>query len=74
MAPLGYVSPSTVQCFFFGHSAGFTHFLPCSTVPCGQKQPDTHIGGQNIGCSSIFSHVMGQAVPHSLYTLSPGHL
>ena len=64
MAPLGYVTPLTVQCFFFGHSAGSTHFLPCSTVPCGQKQPGTHINGHATGGSFIFLHVMGQAVPH----------
>ena len=52
-----------------GQSLCCTHPSPSSTVPVGQKHPTTHWRVQGIN-SPTLSHVLGQAVPQVLKTLS----
>ena len=50
-----------------GHCEGCTQLPPLSTVPAGQKHPDTHTSGHGGGLS-LLAHVSGHSLPHCEYT------
>lgn len=52
---------------------GLLGFLFLRIYPSWQKQPSTHISGQNSGSSESL-HVRGHAEPHEVYTALRGHL
>ena len=57
-----------------GQSAGSRQSSPCSTFPSGQKHPAIHVSSPHCPRPNALLQVWGQALPHSEYTLLPGHV